>query len=128
MAAIVAIRKICDDLICPAKRTFFVLLQRKYIEDRVKGVIDEKTAYQGISPSQDEFEGLGSLDQADLPGHNSQDTYLASGGNEVFPGGGRHHAPQARPSSFRVEDGGLSFKTNRCAKNIGFPREERGIV
>ncbi len=61
--------------------TEFVLVDRKDLEIGIKRVVDEKTAYEWFPSSQNQFEHFSGLNQAYLPGHNSQDTDFASGGD-----------------------------------------------
>jgi hypothetical protein len=122
LPAIVVICELCDNLVFPAKRTSFVLSQGEYLEIGIKGVVNEKTAYEGLSFSQNEFKGLSGLDQTNLPGHNSQDTNLASSRDKLLTGRCRHHASQAGATTLWIENACLPVELDSCAENVRFTR------
>ena len=68
----------------PAKWARLVLPDLKHPIVRLEGVIHQETADQRVSDPQNELEYLRGLDQANLPGHHAQDTYLASGWDELI--------------------------------------------
>jgi hypothetical protein len=120
LPTIVVICEPCDNLVFPAKRTSFVLFQSEYLEIGIKGVVNEKTAYKGLSFPQNKFKGLSGLDQTDLPGHNSQDTNLASRRDKRLIGRCRHHAPQAGATTLWIENACLPMELDCCAENVRF--------
>lgn len=128
LPTVVTIFKTCDDPVYPTQQTFFVLFQSEYLEIGTEGIVNEKTAYKGIPLSQYKLEGLSSLNQTNLPGHNSQDTNFASGRDKVLPGWGRHHASQARATALWIENARLPVELYSCAENVRFACQERSIV
>lgn len=120
--------KISNHLLPTTQRTGFIPAHRKDFEIGIKRVVNEKTANERLPSSQDQFENLSGLNQAYLPGHNSQDTDLASGWDEILPRGHRHHTSQAGASGFGMKDTRLSFELNRRTEYIRFTCKETGII
>ncbi len=120
--------QILNDLFPATERTRFVLVDPKDFEIGIKRIVNEKAAYEWLSPSQNEFENLSGLNQAYLPGHNSQDTDFTSGGDKVLLRRYRHHASQAGASGLGMKDARLPFKSNGRTENIGFARKETSVI
>jgi len=70
-----------------AEWTSPILSKAKHPIIQVEGVIDQQTSPEGLSYIKDELEYFGGLDQANLPGHNAQDTNLTSGRDQPVSGG-----------------------------------------
>jgi len=67
-----------------AKRAGRVLPDRKRLEFRLEGMVNQKLTDQRLPFSQDKFNGLCRLNQSNLPGYNSQDTCLVSAGDQAW--------------------------------------------
>jgi len=66
-----------------AKRAGRVLPDRKLLEFRLEGIVNQKLTDQRLPFSQDKFNGLCRLNQSNLPGYNSQDTCFVSAGDQT---------------------------------------------
>ena len=70
-----------------------MLPDRKRLEFRLEGMVNQKLTDQRFPLLQDKFNGLCRLNQSNLPGHNSQDTCFVSAGNQAWRGRFREEAP-----------------------------------
>ena len=91
-------------------------------------MVNQELADQRFPFFQNQLDGFCSLDQSDLPGHNSQDTCFVSAGHQTRRGRFRKEAAQTRPSLFWKKDAGLSFKLENASLNIRLPGKERSVV
>ena len=111
--------KIENDRLYATKGTRVVFLRYKYLEVHFKRIIDKKPAYKRFPYPQDKLDRLCGLNKANLPGHNSQNAYLASCGGEFSGWRCGPHTPQTGPPLFEIEKACLPFKPNRCTEYIG---------
>jgi len=124
----VAVSQGCNCRIGAAEGARGVLVECERPEIRIHGAIEKEAPHKGFSLLQDEFEGLCSLDQANLSRDHAQDADLTSGGHKVLLRWMRQHATQAWTATFRVEDACLPFRSHCRAKNIGLTLKKGGII
>jgi len=111
-----------------AERASLVLSNVEDPEVRLQGIIYQQTTREGVSYSEYQLEDLGGLNQANLPGHNGQDPYLASGRNQLIARRSGHEAAQTGATTRRVEYARLPLKSRCPSVNIRFFRKEAGII
>ena len=111
-----------------AKGTGRIFPDLERLEFRFQGMVNQELSDQGFPFSQNQLDRFGSLNQSNLPGHNSQDTCFVSAGNETRWGRFRKEATQTGPPVFWKKDAGLAFKLEDTSVNVGLPCEEGSVI
>ena len=111
-----------------AERTGPVLSKIEHPKIRVQGIVDEQSSLQRLSHAEYELEHLRGLDQADLSGHNTQDADLTSGRDQPIRWRNGPYTTQAGSAASRMKQARLTFESRGSAIDIGFSREETGII
>jgi len=83
---------------------------------QVEGVVDQQTTREGLPYAKDQLEYLRGLDQANLPGHNAQDTHFTSGRDQPVYGRSGPDTAQAGSAPGRVKQACLALKP--CSSSI----------
>ena len=116
-----------DRRVRPADRALGVLADLHFAEGHLEGVVEQEPADQRFPGSQDEFDRLGRLNDADQARQNSQHAPLGAVGDKV----GRRRlgieAAIAGPVR-REKDGRLAVEPEDRAINVGFAQEHAGVV
>lgn len=118
----------CYGRFLSAEWASLVFLNVEYPELHVKRVVEQQTTRQRVSYAEYEFEDLGGLDQANLPGHDAQDAHFASGRDQPIAWRGGPDTAQTRPAARRVKYTRLALESRCSSEDVGFPGEEARIV
>ncbi len=110
-----------------ADRAPGILADLHLAEGHLESVVEQEPADQRLSRSQDQFDRLGRLDDADQARQNSQDASLGAVGHEV----GRRRlgieAAIAGPVR-RKKDGRLAVEPEDRAVNVGLAQKNAGVI
>ena len=117
-----------DGRFLSAERASPVLLNVEYPELHVKGVVDQQTTREGVSYAEYELEDLCGLDQANLPGHNAQDSHLTSGRDQPITWRGGPDTAQTWSAACRMKYARLALESRCSSVDIGLSREKARIV
>jgi hypothetical protein len=110
-----------------ARRTLWVSPDLQYAEIRIERVERKQAPDQRIALSEDQFDGLGRLENTDDSREHAQDTSGVSRRCQVSRWWLREEAPVARPFTWLV-DRHLPFEAEDTPIDDRFPEDYAGVV